>query len=57
MPPRAVSGRGHGGQGRNGRGHHGLVVRLEDVGQPHRDPSPSLSLEGMDSMSFLKVMS
>ena len=48
MPPRTIGGRGRGGHGHNGRGRRHRVVRLEDVGQPHRNPSPSLSLEGMD---------
>ena len=43
MPTRAMDGRGRGGRGRS------LIERLENIGQqPHRDPTPSLPLEGMD---------
>ena len=50
MLPRAIGGRGRGGHGHNGRGRRHRVVRLEDVGQPHRNPQ-SYSQE-MDDVSL-----
>ena len=54
MPPWVVGGRGCEGQGHNGQGRHRRVIRLEDVGQPHRDLSQSLSMEGMDEHELPK---
>ena len=54
MPPRAIYSRAHGGQGRDGRGRRHRVVRLVDIGQPHRNPTPSLPLKGMDKYDLPK---
>ena len=52
MPPCAIDGRGHGGRGRSGWGHR-YIERLDDIGQPQRDPTPSLPLEGMDERKLI----